>query len=246
MQTSGECRREKENLCSLHVIARSKATRQFRAACMALDCRAEPVIGPRFARTRRSRAPQGDGERAAIRIQLSNSALRHCEERSDAAIQSRVRGPGLLRRSAPRNDGGENMRPHPRGAFRPSFAFIITLLEVRGRREGRVAAAPGALAQKITAQARKPQVQAVTTGLPCAMVHGLYALSSVNLVVCHRPRRDAKHHRQVSAGPLGRQDHTISLVRLRGARQQPRPRPPLPASRLVTTANRPSVTRRDG
>jgi hypothetical protein len=33
------------------VIARSEATKQSRVACVALDCFAEPVIGPRFART---------------------------------------------------------------------------------------------------------------------------------------------------------------------------------------------------
>jgi hypothetical protein len=35
------------------------------------------------------------------------------------------------------------------------------------------------------------RVQAVTTGLPCAMVYGLYALSPVNHPVCHRHPCDA-------------------------------------------------------
>jgi len=35
-------------------------------------------------------------------------------------------------------------------------------------------------------------------------------ISPVNLADCHRHRRDAKHHRQLSAEPLGRQDCTIS------------------------------------
>jgi hypothetical protein len=30
------------------------------------------------------------------------------------------------------------------------------------------------------------------TGLPCAMVYGLYVISSVNLADCHRRRRDAQ------------------------------------------------------
>jgi hypothetical protein len=38
----------------------------------------------------------------------------------------------------------------------------LTLSNYRGRGEGRVAAAPGALAQKKFARARKPQVQAET------------------------------------------------------------------------------------
>ncbi len=36
----------------LLVIARSNATKQSRVARVVLDCVAEPVIGPRFARTR--------------------------------------------------------------------------------------------------------------------------------------------------------------------------------------------------
>src|SRR6202008_1662719 len=50
------------------------------------------------------------------------------------------------------------------------LCIVATLPKNRGGREGRVAAAPGAPAQKWIARARKPQVQAVTTGLPCAMV----------------------------------------------------------------------------
>src|ERR1700751_3438163 len=67
----------------------------------------------------------------------------------------------------------EDASPRSRGGNRPSFASSVTL-ERRGRREGRVAAAPGGLAQKEFARARRPQVQAVTTDLPCAMVYGLW------------------------------------------------------------------------
>ena len=80
----------------------------------------------------------------------------------------------------------------------------------RGRREGRVAAAPGAPAQKGFARARKPRVQAVTTGPPCAVVYGLYALSPVNPSVCHRRPRDAQASSPAWRRTLGRQDHTIS------------------------------------
>ena len=52
---------------------------------------------------------------------------------------------------------------HPRGDIHPSFALTLSLRKIGGRREGRVAAAPGAPAQKIFARARKPQVQAVIT-----------------------------------------------------------------------------------
>src|SRR5271165_4117057 len=69
---------------------------------------------------------------------------------------------------APRND--VSMKSRSRGEFRPSLGSCITLLKHRGRREGRVAAVPGAPAQRKFARAREPQVQAVTTGLPCAVV----------------------------------------------------------------------------
>src|SRR5579883_587885 len=105
-----------------------------------------------------------------------------------------------------------------------------------------MAAAPGAPAQKIAQRARKPRVQAVTTGLPCAMGYGLYVISPVNLADCHRHRRDAKHHRQLSAEPLGRQDHTISPSAKAAARQVQQLRVHrIPASHLVTIAKRPSA-----
>jgi len=50
--------------------------------------------------------------------------------------------------NAPRNDGREDIRSPSRDGIRPSFASSITLSKVRGRREGRVAAAPGALRKK--------------------------------------------------------------------------------------------------
>jgi hypothetical protein len=58
----------------------------------------------------------------------------------------------------------------------PELCMMSALLKIRGRREGRVAAAPGAPAQRNCAKAREPQVQAVT----CAVVYGLYVISPVN------------------------------------------------------------------
>ncbi len=88
---------------------------------------------------------------------------------------------------APRNDAARHGHTLSR---RTSSELSIQFhpLDNGGRREGRVAAAPGAPAQKKFARARKPQVQAVTTGLPCAVGYGLYVISSVNLADCHRRR----------------------------------------------------------
>jgi len=52
IQSSGEFRREDAEVCLASVVARSAATRQSRVVRVALDCFAEPIIGPRLARTR--------------------------------------------------------------------------------------------------------------------------------------------------------------------------------------------------
>jgi hypothetical protein len=80
--------------------------------------------------------------------------------------------------------------------------------KIGGRREGRVAAAPGAPAQRRIARARKPQVQAVTTGLPCAVVYGLLRTLPGEPAVCHRRLREAFQLCQDLAPAWARQDHT--------------------------------------
>src|SRR5438477_5980702 len=56
-------------------------------------------------------------------IQISNSKDRHCEERSDEAIQSPVNDSGLLRFA--RNDG--NIRSRSRGTISPELLQIRRL-----------------------------------------------------------------------------------------------------------------------
>jgi hypothetical protein len=60
-----------------------------------------------------------------------------------------------------RHENAATTSSRSRDEFRPSFASFIPS-ENGGCREGRVAAAPGAPAQKKLARARKPQVQADT------------------------------------------------------------------------------------
>ena len=67
----------------------------------------------------------------------------------------------------------QNKRPHSRDALRPSFADRSPSANAEGAGKAGWPHAPGAPAQKIFARAREPQVQAVTTGLPCAVVYGL-------------------------------------------------------------------------
>src|SRR6516164_1634310 len=67
-----------------------------------------------------------------------------------------------------------------RGSFCPSSASSLSLSIREGAGKAGWPHAPGAPAQKIFARAREPQVQAVTTGLPCTVGYGLYVISPVN------------------------------------------------------------------
>ena len=158
---------------------------------------------------------------------------------SAAAAARILRRPRTAAVSKDGHEDAPTTSSHSRGAVRPSFASFVTLRKCRGRREGRVAAAPGAPAQRKFARAQEPQVQAVITpAFPARWFYGLYALSSVNHPVCHRRPHNNLH--ELGARSLGRQDHTTS----------PSASVPLvnrhihvhriPASRLVTIAKRPS------
>ncbi len=66
------------------------------------------------------------------------------------------------------------MRPHPRSAFRPSFAFIIhPLSKSEGAGKTGWPLHPGLSRKKLRKERENLWVQAVTTGLPCAVVYGL-------------------------------------------------------------------------
>ena len=100
----------------------------------------------------------------------------------------------------------------------------------------------GSRAKKICASARKPQVQAVTTGLPCAVVLRLIrTLLGEPFRLPPSSARCEQHHRRFSAGLRGarttrlRRPHRCrsSVRHIRVHR--------IPASRLVTTAIRPSA-----
>ena len=117
----------------------------------------------------------------------------------------------------------------------------------RPHREQRAQGRPGGRctrgrrAKEICASAMTTGTGGDHTGLPCAVVYGLYAISSVNHPVCHRRRpRCEKHRRQLGAKDLGRQDHATSP----SARDRRSSVSALTstASRLVTIAIRPSAS----
>src|ERR1700745_1141727 len=83
---------------------------------------------------------------------------------------------------APRND--VSMNHHPRGAFRPSFASFMTLLESRraqGRPGGRCTR--GRRAKEICASAMTTGTGGDTPAFPAHWFYGLYVLSPVSLAL---------------------------------------------------------------
>jgi hypothetical protein len=82
----------------------------------------------------------------------------------------------LFAKTAGRHESMSSRRIFARALHHP-----LPSSKIGGRREGRVAAAPGAPAQRKFARARKPQVQAVITpASPAQWFYGLYELSPVN------------------------------------------------------------------
>ena len=135
------------------------------------------------------------------------------------------------------------MRPHSRDTMRPRFANSFALKR-RGRREDRVRAAPAVSCAKmhLAKTHTSIQVQRKHSGLPCAMVYGLYrALPGDRLVAT------------VIGGALpanlmpapGHQDHTTlpSALAALVSRSLRVHRSPHPTS--VTIAKRPSHGARD-
>jgi len=87
--------------------------------------------------------------------------------------------------------------------------------------------------------AAEPQVQADQPAFPAQWFYGLYVISPVTGLSCHRHRRDAKHHRQLDAsvGAPGPYDFAVRdiVIRLLTRRVHRIPRPT-----FVTIAKRPS------
>ena len=81
-------------------------------------------------------------------------------------------------------------RPHSRGAIRASYWLCKTLSIREGAGKAGWPHAPGAPAQKIARRAREPQVQAVTTGLPRAVVYSLLRALLCEPAGCHRRPRE--------------------------------------------------------
>src|SRR5919198_3294142 len=89
---------------------------------------------------------------------------------------------------------------------------------------------PWAFAQKTLRKGAKTTgTGGITPAFPAQWFYGLYALSPVTRLCCHRRRRDAKHHRQLSAslGAPGPHDFAVRDPR-HSSDDAPRPSHPAP------------------
>ena len=122
----------------------------------------------------------------------------------------------------------------------PEFCRLQRPSKNRGRREGRVPAAPMAPCEKMHGSG--------TTGLADASRPSLrsgftasFVLSPVTGLVCHRHLRDAKHHRKLDASIGAPGPHDFA-VRKRCRSSSASPRPPHPALNVRDDAYAPLVS----
>ncbi len=115
---------------------------------------------------------------------------------------------------------------HSRDGIRPSFCIVVPSSRTEGAGKAGWPLHPGPSRRKDLRERENHRYGGDHTGLPCAVVYGLYALSSVNHPVCHRRRRDAQASSPTWRQTLGRQDHTISPSAKSAARQSAPSRPP--------------------
>jgi hypothetical protein len=116
-----------------------------------------------------------------------------------------------------------------------------TLLEIRGRREGR----PAKARPQPCVQMKKARKQVTTgtperSGLPCASgFNGFLRALPGDRAFCHRRWQDAEHHRPLDASVEASEPHdfTVRLTRARLSRQGVHR---FPRSTFVTIAKRPS------
>src|SRR5439155_25233032 len=99
------------------------------------------------------------------------SLPRHCE-RSEAIHSAACGGVDCFVAFAPRNDADTASRS--RGALRPRFASLFALLEIGGRREDRVLAAP-AVSRAICANKVHTSIQG-SGSIPAFPAQWLYGL----------------------------------------------------------------------
>ncbi len=134
-----------------------------------------------------------------------------------------------------------HIAPRPRDAFRPSFASVIALEKSEGAGKAGWPLHPGPSRKKDCAKrAKVHRYRRRHSGLPRAVVYGLYALSLVSqclfATIIPQHAFAACARLDASVGASGPHDFA---VRIDAARLTTSSRPPQPASRVVTIAIRP-------
>jgi hypothetical protein len=184
---------------------------------------------------------------------ISNSALRHCEERRDEASQRRLFGSGLLPPSQGRfgghgrfahNGGGRGTHLPSRGAIRPSFATYIALSKAEGAGKAGWPLHPGPSRRKKLRERENHRYGGDHTGLPRAVVLRLIrALPGEPFRLPPSPGRSSDP--QDLAPDIGAPEPHDFAVRVSTARQSAPSRPPHPRLTYRDGRETPSATRRD-
>jgi hypothetical protein len=116
------------------------------------------------------------------------------------------------REAASRRMGHENAvstRPRSRSAFRPSFTSCFALSKIKGAGKTGWPLHPGPPRKRYLRERDDHRYRRIHSGLPCAVVYGLYVRSSVNQRLPPSPSRSFQL-RWGLAPAWARQDHTTS------------------------------------
>ena len=136
-----------------------------------------------------------------------------------------------------------NIRFRSRGALRPSDASnLCPSNQKRAQGMPGVRWTRGRLCNK-KHRRQQPQVHRKHPAFPAQWFYGLYAISPVTGLFCHRHWRRLLRQLDTSVGVSGPHDFA---VRLRRSRQQHHPRPPHPAPNVRDDREAPLLWERDG
>jgi hypothetical protein len=135
--------------------------------------------------------------------------------------------------------GQSRIRPHSRGAFRVRGVRSIALEKARGRREGRVLAAPMVACKQKAGGVTTGTSR--TTGLPCAMVLTVsFVLFPGTGLSCPRHPQSARCALWEFSASVGAPEPHDFSVRDLDDRLSPRPRPSHPTANVRDDRERPS------
>jgi hypothetical protein len=144
-------------------------------------------------------------------------------------LKPSLRANGAALRADPLARNDVDTASHSRGLIGPSFARNSRPLQSEGAgNAGRPMRPPPHVQWVVVERTRVSQVTPESPGIPRAMVYGLYVLSPVTGLSCHRRRRSRLYRLDASVGASGPHDFAVRINRLR---QERHPRPPHPAPR---------------